>query len=403
MTRRGELAPPSPRRSQDPAGVVLRAILDNAPVARSSVARAARLSAASVSGVVASLLDRGLVREVPEAAGPPGMGRPHIPVDIQTDGVAVIGAHIAVSHTTVALLDLRGRVIAHDRYRHGPRDPTSVLTALGTRVTTMLRDHGVRREILGLGLAIGGWVDADNGAVVRHAVLGWHHVPAGAILGEATGLSVRVDNHSRALLKAEQLFGDVAQRARRSAVHLFVGNVVEVAFAVDGAVHQGGRSAAGAVAHLPIEGCVEVCACGRTGCFQAAVSEQTLVRRALADGAIDRPDFAALVDAARSGRQAALALFEERARLVGRAAAVLLDLFDPEVLVVTEAGVNRLPACLATVRAEAAARSSAGADAADAIAATSFPGGVLAVAGGAVVLDGVYAAPLGRNRQLHAG
>jgi predicted NBD/HSP70 family sugar kinase len=377
---------------------VLRAVLDHGPVARSSVARAARLSAASVSGVVASLLDLGLVREVPEAAGPPGIGRPHVPLDIETDDVAVVGAHVAVPCVTVGLLDLRGRVIAERRDPHGRRDPAGVLEALVSGVAAVRREHGGGRRILGLGLATGGWVDAAKGVIVEHVPLGWRDVPVGAVLAEATGLPVGVDSNSRALLKAEQLFGDVARRARASAVHLFVGNVVDVAFAAGGIVHRGPRSAAGAVAHLPIEGCAQVCACGRTGCLQAAVSEQALVRRALAAGLIDRPDFRALLDAALGGRAEAVAMFEERARLVGRAAALLLDLFDPEVLVVVEAGANRLPGCLATLRSEAAARSSAGA--ANAIRTTSFPANVLAVAGGAVALDRVYAAPLDVDRRL---
>ena len=400
-TRRGDLPVSASLGAVGSAAAVLRAVLDHGPVARSSVARATHLSAASVSGVVASLVDHGLLREAPEAAGPPGMGRPHVPVDIEAGGVGVIGAHIAVPRVTVALLDLRGRVIAHRRERHGRRDPASVLAALTSMVGDVRRAHR-RRRILGLGLATGGWVDAANGTIVEHHLLGWRRVPVGAVLAEATGLPVGVDSNSRALLKAELLFGDVARRARGSAVHLFVGNVVDVAFAAGGTVHQGPRSAAGAVAHLPVEGCEEVCACGRTGCLQAAVSEQTLTRRAVAEGVVDRPDFGDLIEAALRGDDAAVAMFEERARLVGRAAALLLDLFDPEVLIVAEAGANRLPGCLATLRAEAAARAAAGATAAETIHRTSFPGIVLPVAGGAIALDRVYAAPLATDL-IHLG
>ena len=401
-TRRGDLPPAGPRRSPDSTAAVLRAVLDHGPIARSSVARVTRLSAATVSGVVSSLLDRGLVREAPEAAGRPGIGRPHVPLDIETDAVAVAGAHIAVPHITTALLDLRGRVLAERQDPHGERDPASVLAALGAGVCALRREHGGRRRIIGLGLATGGWVNTADGTVVEHPVLGWRNVHAGAALARATGLPVRVDSNSRALLRAEQLFGDVATRARHSAVHLFVGNVVDVAFAVGGPVHQGPRSAAGAVAHLPVEGCAELCACGRVGCLQAAVSEQTLVRRALADGLIDRPDVAAVVAAAGNGHPAAVALLQERARLVGRAAGLLLDLFDPEVLVIAEAGSSRLPACLATLRAEAAAWSATGADMTRTVHPTSFPGRVLAVAGAAVALGQVYAAPPERGEQLRA-
>jgi predicted NBD/HSP70 family sugar kinase len=401
-TRRGDLPPVVPRRLPDTAGAVLRAILDHGPVARSSVARVTRLSAATVSGVVASLLDSGLVREAPEAAGRPGIGRPHVPLDVETDAVAVVGAHIAVPRITTALLDLRGRVLAQRQDPHGERDPASVLAALGSGVAALRRDHGGRHRILGLGLATGGWVDTDGGTVVEHPLLGWQNVHAGTLLARMTGLPVRVDSNSRALLRAEQLFGAVATRARASAVHLFVGNVVDVAFAVGGVVHQGPRSAAGTVAHLPVEGCAELCSCGRVGCLQVAVSERVLVRRAVAGGLIARPDITALVEVARGGHPAAVALLEERARLVGRAAGLLLDLFDPEVLVVAEAGVSRLPACLATVRAEAAAWSATGADMTRTIRPTSFPDHVLAVAGAAVALDQVYAAPPEVDARLRA-
>ena len=390
-TRRGDLPVPPPRRSPESGAAVLKAVLDHGPVARSSVARVTQLSAASVSGVVASLVERGLVREAPEAAGPPGIGRPHVPVDLDADGVAVVGVHVAVPRSTVALLDLRGRVLAQLQTPHDRADAGEVLASLPRRIAALRRRHGAGRRILGLGFATGGWVDAGTGTVVRHPLLGWRDVPVGPVLAEATGLPVRVDSNSRALLRAEQLFGAAAQQARRSAVHLFVGNVVDVAFGVGGVIHRGPRSAAGAVAHLPVEGCAETCPCGRSGCLQAAVSERALVRRALAAGVIDRPDFGVLLTAAVRGRAGAVALFEERARLVGRAAALLLDLFDPEVLVVAEAGANRLPGCLAALRAEAAAWSS-GEWAV--VRPTSFPGTVLAVAGGAVALDQVYAAPL---------
>src|SRR4051794_16214429 len=150
-TRRGDLPAVGARRPRGSAAEVLRAILDHGPIARSTVARACRLSAASVTGIVASLLDRGLVCEVPEAAGPPGNGRPHMPLDIEPGHVAVIGAHIAVPHTTVSLMDLRGRILDQRRDPHGRRDPGEVLAALAARVAAVRRDAG--RGILGLGLA----------------------------------------------------------------------------------------------------------------------------------------------------------------------------------------------------------------------------------------------------------
>jgi predicted NBD/HSP70 family sugar kinase len=213
---------------------------------------------------------------------------------------------------------------------------------------------------------------------------------------------VHVDSHSRALARAEQLFGVV--RARDSAVVLFVGAVVDAAFATAGVVHRGPRSGAGSVAHLPVGAddasaapggpAAEPCSCGTPGCLQSEVSELTMVARAKEHGLPVRV-FRDLLDLALAEDRVAVALFRRRARLVGRVAALLLDMFDPEVLVVVEPGAGRLPECLAELRAEVAERSWVCDDPERVVVASSFTGSVLPVAGGAVALGALYADPLG--------
>ncbi|MFJ1900149.1 ROK family protein [Streptomyces sp. NPDC088115] len=405
--------PSPPRRSDIPAapparrlagpGPAFGAILDHGPVARSTIARLTGLSPASVTGHVAQLLARGLVRESAETAGPRGLGRPHIPVEIDTGRYLVAGAHIAVAHSTVSLMDLRGRIVAEDRQPHRTTDPHRMLGELAARLPRLVAAHAGGRTVLALGLATGHRVDPAAGVIVEHPHLGWRDVPARDILAAATGLPVHVDSHSRALARAEQLFGE--ESTRTSTVLLFVGAVVDAAFATEGAMHRGPRSGAGSVAHLPL-GTAEPggdadgadgagrCSCGRTDCLQSEVSERAMVRRAAGQGlAVD--SFLELLDLALAGEPRAVALFRRRARLVGRAAALLLDMFDPEVLVVVEPGVGRMPECLAGLRAEVAKRSWVCEDPERAVVPTSFTGTVLATAGGAVALGALYTDPLG--------
>jgi predicted NBD/HSP70 family sugar kinase len=390
------------------AGAVLGAILDHGPVARSTVARLTGLSPAAVSGHCAQFLARGLVAERPETAGPRGLGRPHIPLEIDTGRHLVAGAHIAVTNSTVALMDLRGRIVVEDRRPHPePRpDPEQVLLDLAVRLHALIASHARGRTVLALGLATGYWVDPEAGVIVDHPRLGWRGVPAGRLLSAATGLPVHVDSHSRALARAEQLLGSVA--ARDSSVLLFVGAVVDAAFATGGAVHRGPRSGAGSVAHLPLgpdqpsaDPAAESCPCGTPRCLQAAVSEPTLLRQAAARGLPVR-DFRDVLDLAKAGNADAVEIFRRRARLVGRVAALLLDMFDPEVLVVVEPGTGWLPECLAELRAEVTARSWVCDDPERAVVPSSFTGSVLPVAGAAVALGAVYADPLGPWRVLPA-
>ncbi|MEU2024527.1 ROK family transcriptional regulator [Streptomyces sp. NPDC016469] len=394
--RRADIPAHLPGRRPTGTGSVLGAILDHGPVARSTVARLTGLSPASVSGHVGRLLARGLVRESAETAGPKGLGRPHIPVDIDTGSYLVAGAHIAVAHSTLSLMDLRGRVVAEDRRPHGTTDPHRLLAQLAARLPPLVAAHANGRTVLALGLATGHRVDPVRGVIVAHPHLDWHDVPARDLLAAATGLPVHVDSHSRALARAEQLFGQESTRA--STVLLFVGAVVDAAFATEGALHRGPRSGAGSVAHLPLgaggSGGAEPCSCGRSGCLQSEVSERAMVRRAAAQGLVTG-SFPELLDRALAGDARAVGLFRRRARLVGRAAALLLDMFDPEVLVVVEPGAGRMPECLADLRAEVAERSVVCDDPERAVVPSSFTGSVLAVAGAAVALGSLYTDPLG--------
>jgi len=387
--RRSDLDSFPDRRKTDNASAILLAILDHGPVARSTIARIAGLSPAAVSKLCADLIRRGLIREVRDAGAGKPVGRPHVPVDIASDdGPVVCGVHIALAHVTLAMVDLRGRVIAHERIPHGAKpDARRILARVADRLPEFA---GGERRVTGIGVAAGGWVDSAAGVIIEHTLLGWRDVPVRDLLAEATGLPVHVDGHSRALARAEQLFGD--HRARSSVVHLFAGNVVDAAFAVGGITQLGQRSAAGTIAHLPLPGHDEPCECGRAGCLQAVVSEATLVRRAVADAIIDEPSFPALLDAARGGDPRAGLLLRRRARAVGTAAAVLLDLLDPEVLVVVEAGSMLLPGCLETLRAEVRRRSPASRE--TSVVTTTFGLDVLPVAAGSVALTEIYADPL---------
>lgn len=119
-----------------------------------------------------------------------------------------------------------------------------------------------------------------------------------------------------------------------------------------------------------------------------------MVRRAAEQG-LPAASFRELLDQALAGEARAVALFRRRARLVGRAAALLLDMFDPEVLVVVEPGAGRIPECLADLREQVAARSWVCDDPERAVVPSSFTGSVLATAGGAVALGALYMDPLG--------
>ncbi|MGV9673769.1 ROK family protein [Nocardia sp. NPDC003482] len=362
------------------AGAVLRVVLEQGAVPRSAIARAANLSPATVTAQVRALVAAGLLVELPETAGPAKVGRPHSPLSLDVTGNAVIGVHIAAEHATVAVLDIAGGVRLSHRLPHRGPDPDEILATAAAEVRR-IRDELTER-VIGVGVAVGGWVDPRAGEVVDHATLHWRNVAVRQRLSEHTGLPVSLDSHTRALVHAEQLFGHARDAA--ATVVLFAGNVIDVAFAVHGRVHYGPRSAAGAITRL-VGG--EAAEDELAGC-----ADRVLVARARRAGLAVRtlPDLIA----AAAENETARELFADRARVLGRVVAVVIDLLDPDAVVIVDPALVRVPgvraAYLAAVREFSACERPE-----DVVRGSSFLGRALETAAGAVVLQRLFTDPLG--------
>ncbi|KPH97204.1 ROK family protein [Actinobacteria bacterium OK074] len=386
---------PGDGRREANAASVLRAVLDHGPVARSGIARLSGLSRAAVSRQCTDLARLGLVREIPELVAAGGVGRPQIPVDLATaaaGGPLVAGVHIGVPRSTFCLADLRGKVLARQDLEYYGVPAAQLVDHVGRSLRVFVSGRApAGSRLLGIGAAIGGWVDPETGTVVRHDALGLYQHPLAAELRRLTGLPVRIDNHARAVAQSELLFGRPA--ARRSLVHLFVGNVVDAAVAIAGVVHRGPASGAGDVAHLPVPDSTAVCPCGRTGCLEATVSDTVLGQRAVELGIVPRPRIPLLIDAAAAGDRRADALLRERARAVGRATGLLLDVLNPELAVITEQSSMLREHYLADLR-EAAVGHSHVCDDPERIVVPHAGPSALPVAAATVVLNPLFRSPL---------
>ncbi|MFE7516650.1 NagC family transcriptional regulator, partial [Streptomyces sp. NPDC057540] len=149
-------------RREANAATVLRTVLDHGPVARGAVARLSGLSPAAVSRQATDLTRLGLLRELPELAGGGGVGRPQIPVDLHvgaSGGPVAGGVHLGVPGSTFALVDLRGQVLARHTHPHDGIAPDALPGVVARALRDFLDAHTRGRPLLGVGAAVGGWVD----------------------------------------------------------------------------------------------------------------------------------------------------------------------------------------------------------------------------------------------------
>ncbi|MET9315498.1 ROK family protein [Kribbella sp. NPDC003505] len=370
---------------------IMRELMRSGPTARTDLATTIAMSTGSVTRLTGALVRAGLLAEVAEPAQR-GKGRPKVPVGIDGSTYGVIGVHFGLYRVNACVIDLRGQLVAELHTTERTTRLDSLVRSAARSVRKLV--DGSRLTVLGAGASTGGWVDSSTGRVRNQPILGWQNAPLAKALQDATGLPVLVDSQVRALALAEHWFGAAA--GVDDFIHLFVGNVVGAGFVFNGSPYRGAHSAAGGLDHLPVPGRAgEACVCGSRSCFAVVGGDLEVARRARAAGLIgDDDEVYDVFGLAVSGDARARRLLQERAALVGKATATLIELLDPELVVIgggISAPADHVPVLRDSALKELEAHG--GGDAAARIVPSAFGPHALGIAAGAIMLDAVYRSP----------
>ncbi len=375
------------------AGMVLAAVLAEGPLARAEIADRVGLTRATVTRVVARLIELGLIREGNPRRDSPG--RPMVPLTLAGDDRAVVSVHFGAHECRVGLVDLRGRVLDESRDRYATADPEHIVAMVSHRVSALTTRVAGQLKLLGVGASIGGWLKSENGEVVRFDPLGWRNVPLAALLERTIDLPLYLDQVVRGLALAERMFG--AARGLDDFVEMWIGTVVGAAVVNDGVVRSGVTGASGMIAHFPTrDSSGAACDCGRAGCLEATVNDDAILDGARARGILSpEADVRDVVGLAQRGDAHARALLIEKGAIAGESAAALADLVDPAAWVV--AGVSTTADAFFEAFVEAF---SAHAQRGDTLSVHASAFGDLAptIASASVLLDAYYRDPLGFER-----
>lgn len=370
--------------------LVARALLQRGALARADIAAVTGLSATSVTKITAQMMRGHLLTELSAVSGDPG--RPRVPVALDTTHYRFLGIHIGLRRTTGGLLDLAGNVVTEHAITHRRHSQNAILTEVRELREELERMAGGAGRVLGTGVATGGRVDPTAGVVVDHPVLRWRDVHLADRLDTGDHLLL-VDNSVRAMALAESYLG--VTRDVRSSLFLFIGNIVGAGLMLEGRLRQGHDAAAGTIDHLPVGDGVatSTCPCGRTDCLAAVASDVAVLERAREAGLVrPRASFESLVTKSRSGDADAVRLLRERAVRAGTAAALLLDLLDPDLLVLG-GGLLQTPEYLDDLRTAAADRLSRP-EAAARILPTGLGQGSLVRGSASLVMDAFFSDPV---------
>jgi len=322
--------------------IVLNVIKTYGPIARAEVARQTGLSPATVTGITAELIDEDLVFE--KDMGDSSGGRRPILLAINPSGGYVIGIKLTETQAIGALTDLEATVIVKRTDNLHGRDPEVIVKQLSLLVSELLKMAGLpKKKLLGVGVGLAGIVDSEQGMLRQSPFFGWRDLPLGDMLQAQVRVPVYVDNDVNTLTLAEMWFG--GGQGIDSFLIVTVGRGVGLGIVVNGQFYRGVRGGAGEFGHTVIDPEGPTCECGKRGCLEAYVGDPGLVR--MAKEAVNRGEIAGpitsmsdLLTRAQADDAGARAVFACAGNVLGQGIANLLNIFNPQKIILSGEGTR---------------------------------------------------------------
>ncbi len=209
-------------------------------------------------------------------------------------------------------------------------------------------------RIVGVGVGAPGPLDTERGVVLETPNLGWRDMPLRDRLAGALEMPAVLDNDANCAVLGECWVG--AGRGARQAIGMTIGTGIGGGLVLDGRLYHGAANSAGEIGHMTIDVDGRRCGCGNYGCLEAYASGPAIAMRAveqlragmesrlsaMSGGNMDAITAQTVFEAARAEDEVALEVVRDTAQYLGVGLANLLNIFNPELVVimggVTQAG-----------------------------------------------------------------
>ena len=202
-----------------------------------------------------------------------------------------------------------------------------------------------------IGVGTAGWVEPKSGVITfaTSALPGWKGMPIKERLQVAHSLPTFVDNDADVMALGEAVFG--AGRGQRYVLGLTAGTGIGGGIVINGKIYHGAHGYAGAMGHIIIDyRSTRQCPCGRFGCLEAYASTPGLVeefiqvvgREYLHERGLDPTGIGIkeIADLAKGGDDQAWQIIQNGAEYLGTGIATLVNLFNPDVVIIGGGAAN---------------------------------------------------------------
>ncbi len=260
-----------------------------------------------------------------------------------------LGIDLGGSNISAALMDASGTIIRFEKTatlaQSGKKRVIERIVGLANKIQ---HDAGVsKKEVKGMGMGVPGVLDVSRGVVKYSPNLpGWRNVPLKKELEDALALKVVIDNDANAAAYGEKWLG--AGNGKQDVVVYTLGTGVGGGIIIGGQLVHGSCDGAGELGHTTIMVDGPQCACGNHGCLETLVSGTGIARRAqelikagrksillrMCDGRLSDITAKLVFLGARKGDKLAKEVVEKTGEYLGIAVANMINLLNPELIII---------------------------------------------------------------------
>ncbi len=261
----------------------------------------------------------------------------------------IIGIDLGGTKISTALADSAGNITAHDyQETHAAEGMESVMGRVLDAARRVMAQAGVgTAEVAAVGLGAPGPVNVEAGILVNPPNWpGWDRVPLKRLIETELGITTFMDNDANAAALGEHRFG--AGRGTRHLIYVTVSTGIGGGVIINGKLYYGACGMAGEIGHITIVPNGPLCSCGNRGCLETLSSGTSIAREArarvargvptlvadLADGDPKRITAKLVAEAANHGDAEAKHILSEAMNYLGIGMATLVNLFNPQLIVI---------------------------------------------------------------------
>ncbi|MCF8011221.1 MAG: ROK family protein [Clostridiales bacterium] len=265
----------------------------------------------------------------------------------------VAGIDLGGTKIYAALSDEKGSIIVEEKVPTRSENGIEyVLNNICSTVESLQQRAGSGSRLKAVGIGAPGPLNPETGMIYQAPNLECYDVPLADYLQERLKAPVLVENDANIAALGEFTFGAAA--GVHDLVYITVSTGVGGGLILGGKIYHGISGAAGEIGHINVDPSGPLCSCGSSGCLEAAASGTAIARRAcrlvqegrgreilnMAGGDVENITAEHVVCAAAGGDAEALVIIKDAAGMLGRAAASLVNLLNPAMVVLGGGVIN---------------------------------------------------------------